>query len=92
MSSSIKYIAPCLFCLEPLINEEISITIPCGHVFHSSCTEMWKHKHGTKCIICKTRINSTYKVYGLFEEIQANEKDLEDKELEGIESNEIKVF
>lgn len=92
MSSLVKYIAPCLFCLEPLINEEISISIPCGHVFHSSCIDMWKNKHGTKCIICKTRINSVYKVYGVFEEIHLNEDNLENKEIVNIDSNDVIIL
>lgn len=58
-------ISPCLFCLDSLISKEISILIPCGHVFHSECIELWRKQKKKNCIECKTIFKNIIKIYGL---------------------------
>ena len=45
----------CIICLENYVNGDDSITLPCIHIFHTSCIKTWL-KENSLCPICKNEI------------------------------------
>ena len=46
----------CMICLNNFIIDELIITLPCNHIFHSSCLRKWICFKGV-CPLCKTDID-----------------------------------
>ena len=46
----------CSICLENFKNGDDSIILPCIHIFHSKCINIWMKKNAV-CPICKYKIN-----------------------------------
>ncbi len=56
----------CSICLAPL-NESI-ITLPCEHIFHSSCFKTWE-QYNNKCPYCRYDLNQSRVPSYLFDEL-----------------------
>lgn len=61
----------CIICYESFGSEkQVCATVPCGHVFHSSCFQEWersqRRKGSCKCPICNTPSTSSVRLFVQF--------------------------
>lgn len=47
----------CSLCLEPMTKKNITIALPCGHIFHTSCIKD-ALRHNKKCPMCRRVITN----------------------------------
>ncbi|OLY77732.1 E3 ubiquitin-protein ligase [Smittium mucronatum] len=43
----------CLICFDPILQTELVRSIPCHHVFHKDCLDIWLKTRSTMCPICR---------------------------------------
>ncbi len=59
-----RVIDDCPLCLEKLLNEDIGVTVPCGHCFHWKCfQECRKSWRANKCPTCRKPISNFVQIY-----------------------------
>ena len=48
----------CIICMEEYKERDEAETLPCFHIFHSSCIEEWFNNNNNNCPICKNDITN----------------------------------
>ena len=48
----------CVVCQEGLGDGRILKRMPCGHLFHGECLEIWLRRHANNCPVCRREIES----------------------------------